>query len=205
MAFINPETLSTIRRFTFATTVVFSLIVICVSADVVSLTNGFFSNFPGFSLATGLITFVTIIPMYFIDSFRQGSVFSYLVVEIGWLTVLWIFWLTSGSYAAWTDDQIIALDPAETSCNFGIFGDGPVSQVCHEIKAIIAFSFLLWLLLMGYTILLLVLGVRAQGGGHSPWKSSVRDGTLLYPAEIVRSPAQVEAAPASFSYPPVPI
>ncbi|KAI9512711.1 hypothetical protein F5148DRAFT_973099, partial [Russula earlei] len=195
-------------------TVAFSFIVICVSADVVSLTNPvFYYNFSAFSLSTGLLTARYCQPnvrqnfLYVIGSFRQGSVLSYLVVEIGWLTVLWIFWLASGSYAAWTDDQIFAADPTQASCNFGIFGDGAASQLCHEIKAIMAFSFLLWLLLMGYTILLLVLGIRAQDGGHPPWKTSVRDGSLLHPAsKAVRSPAQVEAAPATFSqsYPPVP-
>jgi hypothetical protein len=33
---------------------------------------------------------------------------------------------------------------------------------------------------MSYTILLVVLAIRAQGRGNSPWTTGVRDGVLFY-------------------------
>lgn len=72
--------------------------------------------------------------------------------------------MSSGSYAAWTDGQVTTAFPGESNCDFGIFGgchsfvldsffdtyailaDPRATQGCHEIKAIMAFSFLTWIL-----------------------------------------------------------
>jgi len=208
MSFINSRILTLFRLVTFATTILFSVIVICLSADLISLTQPvFYYNFSAFSLATGLISILSLTPMYIIDNNRQGSFFSYIVVEIGWFSILWIFWLTSGSYAAWTDDQIISVFPDEASCSFGVFSADGATRGCHEIKAITAFSFLLWILIMGYLITLIVLGVRAHQSGHPAWKTGVRDGAILYVSEKpVGSPVQLGAPPPSIpqSYPPAP-
>ncbi|KAI0254220.1 hypothetical protein BJV78DRAFT_1186298 [Lactifluus subvellereus] len=151
--------LLTARLVTFVTTILFSTIVFALSAALVSETGGL--NFSGFALATSLLTVVTVVPIFVIDMLRKGTFFSYIIVEIVSLKVLWIFWLSSGSYAAWTDSQMMGL-----ACSFGIFGEcispymafdmiqselvlpdvGGASQVCGEIKAVTAFSFLLWIL-----------------------------------------------------------
>jgi len=60
---------------------------------------------------------------------------------------------------------------------------------------------------MGYTITLIVLGTRAHQSGRPAWKTSVRDGTVLYVIEKpVGSPVQLGAPPPSIpqSYPPAP-
>jgi len=200
--------LATVRVVTFATTIAFSVIVMCLSADLISLTEPVtYFPFAALALSTSLFTILTVIPMYVIDMFRQGSLFSYIVVEIGWLSVLWVLWLSSGSYAAWTDNQLSILDPSESSCSFGLFGDPGIYQACHEIKAIMAFSFLLWILLMAYTVLLLVLSMRAHQQGRPAWTAGVRDGVLLYSSDkTVGSPSQVAATPPTIhqSYPPPP-
>jgi hypothetical protein len=47
-----------------ATTLLFSLIVLCISADLVSLTNAdSFYGFSGLSLTTSLLTLITVGPM----------------------------------------------------------------------------------------------------------------------------------------------
>jgi hypothetical protein len=53
---------------------------------------------------------------------------------------------------------------------------------------------IIFLIVIGYTILLLVLNLRAKRRGHSAWKTSVRDGVLLYPINATESAAQVPAA-----------
>jgi hypothetical protein len=51
---------------------------------------------------------------------------------------------------------------------------------------------------MAYTSMLLGLSIRAQGRGYPAWKTAVRDGILLYPAEkAVASPAEVPAVPVT--------
>jgi hypothetical protein len=200
--------LSTARLVTFVTSLFFSVIVICLSADLISATSPLYFQFSGLALATGLLTVLTVTPMFVVDMFRQGSFFSWVLVEISWLGFLWVLWLSSGSYAAWTNDQLL-LD--QSSCNFGFLGIGDVdgletaSRSCHEIKAIMAFSFLVWLMVLGYTATLLILAIRAHERGHSAWKTSVRDGVLLYPAaKTMGHAAQAPTALATIpqSYPP---
>ncbi|KAH9007148.1 hypothetical protein EDB86DRAFT_3069807 [Lactarius hatsudake] len=198
--------LPTARLVAFATVSLFSLIVLALSADLIGLTEPFFYyKFAALALATSIMTLFSVIPMFVVDIYRQGSVFSYIIVEIGWLSFLWVLWLSSGSYAAWTNDQI---DIFGTSCgDFNFFGDSGFSKGCSEIKAIAAFSFLTWIILMGYTGVLLFLAIRAQERGHRVWKMSVREDTVLFEeAKSAGTPAQVPTVPASLpqSYPPAP-
>ncbi|KAI0254222.1 hypothetical protein BJV78DRAFT_1371109 [Lactifluus subvellereus] len=215
------------RLVTFVTTILFSIIVIALSAALVAQIKP--RGFSAFALATGLLTVITIVPMYgrpcdcapcitkrclfptyrfIIDMLQKGTFFSYIIVEIVWLKVLWVLWLSSGSYAAWMDSQITCGDPQESTDNFGIgVFNGGASQGCGKIKPVTAFSFLLWILLTAYTSTLLGLSIRAHSRGHSIWTTGVRDGALFHPAEKAStSPAQVYAAPVtdSHSHPPAP-
>jgi len=178
----------TFRLFTFATTILFSVIVTCLSADVVyMIMPDYYSS--AVALAVSVLTILTVAPMLIIDKLRRGSIFSYTGVEIGWLTILWIFWLGSGSFAAWADHYLIIGVPEEATCHYSdryYYDDDSRrmrSGFCYKIKAIIGFSFFLYLLLMAYTFTLLVLTLRAKGRGHPAWKTSVRDGVLLRPIE----------------------
>jgi len=148
---------------------------------------------------------LTVAIMLVVDMLRQGSIFSYIVVEIVWLSVLWVLWLSSGSYAAWTDGQITATFPGESGCDFGLFVDPRATQGCHEIKGIMAFSFLTWILLMSYTVTLLVLAMRSQERGNSAWTTGVRDGVLFYSLRKTTGGApqvQTQLATVPYSLPP---
>jgi len=168
-----------IRRVTFVTTLVFSLIVLSLSAALISLTGSeFYFAFSGLALATSLLTLLTVGPMFFVDLYRKGTYFSWIVVEVSCLSILWILWLASGSSAAQKDQEISDL------CVWSLFSSD-LNQACNESRAIMGFSFLTWILLMSYTVTLLVLALRAQSQGHNVWQTSVRDGTLFYPSENV--------------------
>jgi len=188
---------------TFSTTILFSLIVMSLSADLISITSPDYYTFSALALATSLLSF-TVAIMLVVDLLRQGSIFSYIVVEVVWLSILWIFWLSTGSYAAWTDDQITAGLPAESTCDFGFFANlanPDANQICHEIKAIMAFSFLTWILLMSYTLVLMVLAIRAHERGNSAWTTGVRDGVLFYSIrKTTGGAAQVQDAQSTIPY-----
>ncbi|KAF8271723.1 hypothetical protein EI94DRAFT_1796839 [Lactarius quietus] len=213
--------LPTLRVVTFATVSLFAAIVLSLSADLISLTEPlFYYKFSAFALATSAITLLTVVPMYALAPIRlllddvtlipsrAGAIFSYIVVEIVWLSVLWVLWLSSGSYAAWTDNQIEAFYPAESSCNYHLILDNNiVNQGCSEIKSITAFSFLTWIILMVYTAILLFLGIRAQGRGNNVWTVSVREEAIFYPeAKSGGTPAQMQTMPTTVpqAYPPAP-
>jgi len=203
MSSSSSKYLSTARVVTFSTTIFFSLIVMSLSANLISLTMpAFYFNFSALALATALLSLLTVAIMLVVDRLRQGSIFSYIVVEIVWLSILWVLWLITGSYAAWTDGQLIAALPSESSCDFGLFADSNDAQICHEIKAIMAFSFHAWILLMSYTVMLMVLAIRAKGRGNSAWTTGVRDGVLFCSIrKTMEGAAQVQAAQATMPYP----
>jgi len=205
MSSSSSKYLSTARVVTFSTTILFSLIVMSLSADLIALTTAsplsFIYKFSALSLSTALLSMLTVAVMLAVDLLRQGSFFSYIVVEVVWLSILWVLWLSSGSYAAWTDGQIMAAFPSESSCDFGFFADPNATQGCHEIKAIMAFSFLTWILLMTYSIVLVVLALRAQERGNSAWTTGVRDGVLFYSVrKTTGGAAQVQTALATAPY-----
>ena len=58
---------------------------------------------------------------------------------------------------------------------------------------------------MSYTVMLLMLALRAQSRGHNVWSTSVRDGSLFYPNEkfVGGSPQAMAPQPGVYqSYPP---
>jgi len=199
----SSKYLSIGRIVIFSKTILFSLIVMSLSADLISLTTPvFYYKFSALALANSLLTMLTVAIMLVVDLLRQGSIFSYIVVEISWLSVLWVLWLSTASYAAWTDGQITAAFPEEASCDFGFFADPRAAQGCHEIKGIMALSFLIWILLMSYTIMLVVLGIRAQERDNAVWTTGVRDGVLFFSIRKTSTggAAQVQTGLASVPY-----
>jgi len=137
----------TFRLFTFATTILFSVIVTCLSADVVYMMMP--DNYSSaVALAVSVLTVLTVALMLIIDKLRRGSIFSYTGVEIVWLTILWVLWLGSGSFAAWADHYLIIDVPEEATCHYSdryYYDDDSRrmrSGFCYKIKAIIGFSFL---------------------------------------------------------------
>ena len=57
---------------------------------------------------------------------------------------------------------------------------------------------------MSYTVMLLVLALRAQSKGHNVWSTGVRDGALFYPNEkfVGGTPQAVGPHAVYQSYPP---
>ncbi|KAH9999511.1 hypothetical protein BJV77DRAFT_597207 [Russula vinacea] len=196
MSSSSVKTLSLVRTVTFATTLLFSLIVLALSGDFVSLIPASqYNTFAALALFTALITLLTVTPMLVIDLYRQGSFFSYIVVEIAWLSFLCVFWLACASDAASVVGLITA---ANSKANGSVCG--VLTGTCGEMKAIMAFSFLLWILLMAYSITLLALAIRAHQRGNSAWRTSVRDGVFFYPSKMATTggAAQVYGAPAAY-------
>jgi len=176
---------SIVRFVYFVITILLSIILTSLSADIMKMTAPYYYAFSVLALVTGPLTILPTTSVLIIDHFCQGSIVLYIGVEIAWLQILWILWLITGSYAAWENHQLISqhsyLFPDEISCNFGY--ESSLTQLCHKIQVFSAFAFFLVSILIGHTVMLLVLVFRARRRGHSAWKTSVRDADFLYPAE----------------------
>lgn len=149
------------RMGAMGTVTLFSIIVFCISAHMIAMTNAFragaYYHFSALSLATSILTLLTVPAMYYVSIKRQGAFSSWICVEIAWLWFLWIMWISSaGSTAAlyWVN-----------FCSGGI---------CSEAQALEAFGFLNWIILVFYVTTLVVLSVMAHVRGRQDvWKSEV--------------------------------
>ncbi|RPD77177.1 hypothetical protein L226DRAFT_533178 [Lentinus tigrinus ALCF2SS1-7] len=126
---------------------------------------GGYDNFAVLGIATGGITIISLPVMLIVDLLRKGAFTSLVVVELSWLSILWVLWIAT---AALTVDETSAIF---SSCDFFY----PIlNQLCHETQAVEAFSFLAWIALMAYTVLLLIVALVNTSRGSPMWKSSVR-------------------------------
>ncbi|KAI0659638.1 hypothetical protein C8Q70DRAFT_889841, partial [Cubamyces menziesii] len=154
------------------------IIVLSLASHVTSLSEKYYAIYYAFEalgIAVGALTMVSIPVMIAIDFLRTGAFTSMVVVELSWLSVLWVLWLAT---AAQTADQTSV---AFANCDFG---NVILNQVCNETHAIEAFSFLAWIVLMGYTILLLVVALINGSRGAPMWMSSVKQMPSIVPAPL---------------------
>ncbi|KAI0742849.1 hypothetical protein C8Q80DRAFT_1123004 [Daedaleopsis nitida] len=124
-------------------------------------------------LVSGGLTIITVPIMLIIDLVRTGAFTSLVVVELSWLTVLWILWLVTGAITANDTSQVFA------TCEFAY---AILNQLCHETQAVEAFAFLAWLVLFAYTILLLVVALVNASRGAPMWRATVRQAGRIAPS-----------------------
>ncbi|KIL67254.1 hypothetical protein M378DRAFT_159655 [Amanita muscaria Koide BX008] len=156
----------------------FSLIVLGVSAYLISLTEqvGFYYTFMAFAVAIAALTLITFPPLLIISFIRKGALFNYIIVEVGVLGLFWVLWLATASYTANT----LVLLPLD--CNFI---DPSFVTSCHELQAIHAFSWLNWLILTAYWPFLLVMALIQQNRGNPVWTKSVGEVDMFAPGVVV--------------------
>ncbi|SJL01476.1 uncharacterized protein ARMOST_04798 [Armillaria ostoyae] len=194
-----------LRLTALVATLVFSIIVLGLSAHITYLTStyyGAYFTFAAMSIATACLTLLTLPVMIAIDITRKGAFTSMVVVELSWLGVLWVLWLTS---AALTADANV--NTFVSGC--GYIND-VINQACKEFNAVEAFGFLNWLILLGYTITLIVFAIIAVNRGNSGvWTSSTTATDFFakgaYGGASTVAPEKVNYAPAQPSvvqYPP---
>jgi hypothetical protein len=195
--------LAILRIVALVSTFVFSVVVLGLTAHFTSTTNTYIAvtyNFAALALASASISIVSIPVMLIVDFVRTGAFTSMVVVELVWLSVIWVLWLSTA---------------ADTASFFSVFFnsscgyiDQIVNTACHEVQALEAFAFLTWLILLAYTITLLVYAIIGSSRGHKTWTSTVKQGNFLAPAGQtggVQQPQYQQGQPAMppmHQYPP---
>ncbi|KAG9102688.1 hypothetical protein FRC06_001435 [Ceratobasidium sp. 370] len=168
---------NTLRTVAFLTVLGFSLIVLGISGHWQSMLQGYYSvftNFSAFALAVSVMTWAFLLPVYLIGILRKGSLLSWVVVELGVCGLLWVLWLASASY---TSSMTAG---ATLNCDYALLSP-EAESICRQFQALQAFSWLNWLIIFAYVVMLLVFAVRAQGQGHSVWTSDVNDLASMSP------------------------
>jgi len=205
------------RLVTFIATLVCAIIVLGLAAHLTSLTEearGGYFVFAAMAIAVAVLTIITLPVMIGVDFARRGAFTSMVLVELIWIFILWILWISAAALASQEDEFVFG---DGNSCDFA---DSNTATGCHEFAAIEAFSFLAWILLMGYNITLLVYAIIGHTRGSHTWFSTVGDGLLTRrddaPAfsgsqpnpvsdkqtPVSRGGAYSTTAPSSMQYPP---
>ncbi|KAJ7667618.1 hypothetical protein DFH06DRAFT_223153 [Mycena polygramma] len=186
--------ISLIRIVALSVVLAFAVIVLGLGAALTATTEKFlegFFEFAALAIATASITIITLPIMIALEFLRPGTAFtSMIVVELSWLSILWVLWLATGADSAQAGQLTFI-----SGC--GYF-DSVVEGACRQTAAIQAFSFLNWLILMFYTILILVLSIIAASRKHSVWKSSVAEAPFFQGSNVTPpSASQHHSVPAS--------
>ncbi|QRV72676.1 membrane-associating domain protein [Ceratobasidium sp. AG-Ba] len=161
-----------LRTISFSTLLAFSLIVLGIAGHFLSLLQGLYysslNTSSGFSVAVSVITWAFILPIFLIGILRRGSFLSWVSVELGVCGLLWVLWLAAASY---TTSLIQGLT---LNCD-SVFLTPAEEGICREYQALQAFSWLNWLILLAYNVILLVFAIKANGQGQSVWTSDIND------------------------------
>ncbi|KAI6136266.1 hypothetical protein F5141DRAFT_19208 [Pisolithus sp. B1] len=194
------------RVIALVLSVVFSLIVVGLSAHLISLTEEYYALyfvFCALGIATAGLTISTVPVMYIpsmspsrgsmltsffflrliIDVIRRGAFTSMVVVELVWLFVLWVLWVATAGEAVSAGNYYFP-----SGCVYDKYPT--VNEACREIQAVEAFSFLAFFVLLGYTSVLLVFTCIAAARGNSLWLRSVKESTFLAPSSTAPPPQQ---------------
>ncbi|KAH7105601.1 hypothetical protein BKA62DRAFT_690272 [Auriculariales sp. MPI-PUGE-AT-0066] len=178
---------------------VFSLIVLGLSANLVSNTDKWFYHTPswlGFTLFVAIFSLLVGVPLLVIDRIRNGAITGMVAVELAWTGILGVFWLAAaGSQAG---SAIIN----ELDCSDLGFG-GEIESQCHQFKAMEAFSWLNWLLLWGWTLALLVFSIIALTRGNKSVFTSPAGQTDYFARSSQPMVPPVQYQPTGASYPPM--
>ncbi|KAJ6516289.1 hypothetical protein C8R45DRAFT_239212 [Mycena sanguinolenta] len=190
-----------IRLVALSVVLAFSVIVLGLSAALTSTTetylDGYF-EFAALAIATSALTLLTLPVMIALEILQSGAAFtSMIIVELPWLSILWVLWLATGSDGAQAAQNVFVAD-----CSDYI---PKIKAACQETSGIQAFAFLNWLILMAYTIFIFVLTIIAQTRKHTGvWRSSVAEAPFFTPGAAPAIPpatSQAIDAPAA-SYGP---
>ncbi|KAI0354295.1 hypothetical protein OH77DRAFT_1496869 [Trametes cingulata] len=167
--------LQIVRLAVLGFTLFCGIIVLSLGSHLTSLSIKYFDvyyNFAVLAIAVGGITMLSVPVMLLIDFLRTGAFTSMVLVELVWLSILWVLWIAA---AALTADQT---GTAFTTCDYAY---AILNQVCNETRAIEAFAFLAWIALLAYTITLLVVALINANRGAPMWKSSIKQQPSLAP------------------------
>jgi len=156
----------------------FSALVLIMGALVTNFTTsvlrGYFV-YAAFAIAISCLTLLTVPVMIYLSINRKGAFPSMIVVELGYVGLLWILWLAVRG--------TIGNIPWINYCSSVGYVYRGYGAACMETQAMAAFSFLNWLMLMVLDIFLLTLAIIQVNRGNSGiWSSCVTDVDYSAPA-----------------------
>ncbi|KAL0060442.1 hypothetical protein AAF712_012764 [Marasmius tenuissimus] len=156
--------------------ILFSFICLVLSAHITDITTSGHGrpipvNFRGRSIAASVLTLVSV-PVFFVVGFlRKGSFLTMNVIEVPVCAFLAVLWMANGILISQWDS---ASDFAKDGCSSASLTPKD-SGTCSEITAVMAFSFLNWILLFAYIAFIIVVCLIGKSRGNNVWLVGAND------------------------------
>ncbi|KAJ7208801.1 hypothetical protein C8J57DRAFT_1402482 [Mycena rebaudengoi] len=187
-----PAALSLVRLLAFSVVSVFSLITLGLAGSLIATTTKFdnvYFVYAALGVAVAVLTLLSVPTMLVLDIIRPGGPTSWIITELSILPFLSILWLATGANTAESSPALlfIYLGGCTSDPFFGT-ALGADTGACQKTSAIEAFAFLNWIILMGYSGMVLVLAlIAASRKQPAVWKSSVAELPSSAPAAAQHS------------------
>ncbi|KAJ7826811.1 hypothetical protein B0H14DRAFT_3722209 [Mycena olivaceomarginata] len=150
---------------------------------------------PTLAIVVAILTLLTAPLMIALEIVRPGAYFTSMIIfEILWLGFLSVMWLASGAAQAVENIVLTAACTVDSSDDFDGFSDDPrpdnsLQTICGEARAIAAFGFLNWLILMFYTLTVMIMSCVAMSRKRGRvWTESFANAPLSAPASAENGP-----------------
>ncbi|KAG2141003.1 hypothetical protein DEU56DRAFT_796599 [Suillus clintonianus] len=144
------HTLRNVRIFILSFTLILAIVVLGISAHLIAIRPTDYWRFAALAVAVSSLTILTF-PLFIILAFsvtRQGK-HGVIVAEAMWSTIMWILWLSTGANSTRAARRTFF----SGACGvFTFYG----SKTCNEFKTVEAFAYIIFIILLGYTIGLMV-------------------------------------------------
>lgn len=163
------------RYFLFAAFIVCNAIICSVAAWNYSLAHytGLDLHVDIFLIFLGVLGVAFLLPVLFIDIFRKNAVASKVWFECVWVAVFWVLELAGAAAVTAIVPNELCLPDSEAIAMYA----------CTSTRVLLAFSWLITVLLLIYLVALAVAAVSHHEDDSSVWTASVR----FYPWYQIRS------------------
>lgn len=144
--------LKIVRWFILTFTLMLAIVVLGISGHLIAIRPTDYWRFAALAVAVSSLTILTlpvilIVNTMFVRDHRISQ--ERILGEAGWLTIMWILWLSTGANATRAAREHFFAG----ACSF--FSGYP-NKICNEFKVVEAFAYMIFIILLCYTIGLMV-------------------------------------------------
>ncbi|KAG9224461.1 hypothetical protein CCMSSC00406_0007654 [Pleurotus cornucopiae] len=165
------------RYIVLSLSLIFAVAVLGLSArttDTSILFLGGIAPFEIINLVVAPLTIVALSIILSVGAFRQNAITSMIWVEVTTLSIIWAMWVVVAVFAT----RVINFNfPLGCSAYIPFY-----LQLCSQITAIQGLAWTVFVLLMGYSVILGIMACVATSRGIPVWSKSVKDATFSHPS-----------------------
>ncbi|KAF8580570.1 hypothetical protein K439DRAFT_1636903 [Ramaria rubella] len=129
-------------------------------------------GFESTAVVIAALTLLTVLPVLVMNFVRRRCVTSVVLFEIGWVSILMILWVVSAGQTSGTSMFIDRCSDSDA--------DDDIQAMCDQFRAIQAFSWINFIMLLLWLAVVMVVALMAHNRGHTRvWTYPFSDAAIL--------------------------